>query len=172
MGMREFGQLVRERREALGLSAMDVAYSVGQAQSWLSKLENGGATHPPEPSIMLALADVLKLPESEMFRAMGYRFGVAEDRPAYDADVDTLAREIAALPAPPDAGAIRAAASQLATVADLLAVMQPPELRALLAELGTVVVSDAGVCVRYRPPFDALLAGGVVPVPRWGRGLR
>ena len=84
----------------------------------------------------------------------------------------TIERERATLPAPPDAGAIRAAASQLATVADLLAVMQPPELRALLAELGTVVVSDAGVCVRYRPPFDALLAGGVVPVPRWGRGFR
>ena len=83
--MREFGQLVRERREALGLSAMDVAYSVGRAPSWVFRMESGDATHPPEPSI---------------------------------------------------------------------------------------VVSDAGVCVRYRPPFDALLAGGVVPVPRWGRGFR
>ena len=72
MGMLEFGQLVRKRRDQLGLSSMEVAYSVGQAQSWLSKLENGGLTHPPAPSVLLALSDVLKLPEWDMLRAIGY----------------------------------------------------------------------------------------------------
>lgn len=83
-----------------------------------------------------------------------------------------IARERAALPQPPDAGAIARAAATLATVADLLAAMTGDELRALLADLGTLTVSDAGVCVRYHPPFDALLTSGVVAVPRWGRGLR
>lgn len=91
--MSEFGELIRNARERMNLRAFDVAFSLGQSPSWVSKLESGQLVHPPDPSVLLALSDILGVPEIDMFRAMGYRaFG--EDSPPYDADTDALIRSI------------------------------------------------------------------------------
>ena len=82
------------------------------------------------------------------------------------------AATIAALPTPPDAAAIEAAAASLDRVADLLPAATDADLRQLLSDLGRVIVVERGVSIRYHPEFAPLFGGEPVAVPRYGRGWR
>ena len=70
--MTEFAELVKQTRELRGLRAYDVAYALGMAPSWLSKLESGSMANPPTPVILAKLHEELGISERQMLRAIGY----------------------------------------------------------------------------------------------------
>lgn len=76
--MREFGEFIRSTRERKNIRAYDLAYALGQNPSWMSRLESGGMTHPPSPTVMDALSKSLEVPMPELFAAMGYPMDESE----------------------------------------------------------------------------------------------
>lgn len=92
MGMREFGELLRESRGHK--SAHAVALAVGVSYSMIADFERGAKTHPPSPELMAKLADELGLTERRMLRAIGY-LSTEEDALAESFDVlDPIERSI------------------------------------------------------------------------------
>ena len=51
--MQTVGQIIRKRREALGLSLAAVASAVGVAKSYLSMIENHRVDNPPSRGLLL-----------------------------------------------------------------------------------------------------------------------
>jgi transcriptional regulator with XRE-family HTH domain len=70
MGMREFGELIREARGHK--SAHAVALAVDVSYSMIADFERGAKTHPPAPELLAKLSTELGLTERRMLRAMGY----------------------------------------------------------------------------------------------------
>ena len=60
-----FNNKIRQRREELGLSQSKLARLVGVAESAMSDLELG--KRQPWPKVRSALAEVLEMPQSELF---------------------------------------------------------------------------------------------------------
>lgn len=70
-----------------------------------------------------------------------------------DAAVAHIDAEIARLPSSPDATVYQAASALLRDLAAGIATADTDQLRAILTELGTIVVSGAGVTIAYWPPY-------------------
>jgi len=67
--MDTLGSLLRQRREALGLTLAAVAQQVGLTRSYLSMIENGRVTNPPASRHLAALERALRITEGELQRA-------------------------------------------------------------------------------------------------------
>jgi transcriptional regulator with XRE-family HTH domain len=63
-------QLVRQARLARGLSMSELARRSGTAPSAISRTESG--TKVPNPETLAALAEVLRIPLSQLYAAAGY----------------------------------------------------------------------------------------------------
>ncbi len=63
------GQIVRERREALGLTLQTVADEVGVTKGYLSMIENHRVNNPPARQHLEAIEQVLAITNSELIRA-------------------------------------------------------------------------------------------------------
>lgn len=61
LAMRTVGQLIRDRRRALGLTLQDVADRVGCTRGYLSSIENDRREHPPSRSLLDRLEQALEL---------------------------------------------------------------------------------------------------------------
>lgn len=74
------GQFVRERRSARGITARDLAMTVGIEPSMLSRLETGTMKTFPEPWLIHAISRELQIAPDMMMEAAGY----LESSPAGD----------------------------------------------------------------------------------------
>lgn len=70
--MERFGALVRDRRMQLRMKAEDVASAIGRPMSFLSRIENGKNSNPPDPQVFHDLAKALNLHRADMLVALGY----------------------------------------------------------------------------------------------------
>lgn len=76
MGMKELGEVVRAARGAM--SNKELEQSTGIDASKLSRLQGGTLKETPPPQELQALEDVLKIPQHEMLRLLGYEVGPSE----------------------------------------------------------------------------------------------
>jgi transcriptional regulator with XRE-family HTH domain len=91
--MSEFGSLIRDARERLGLSPHRVAELIGRAPGTVRAWERG-RTVPTDPFVVTSLAAVLAVDEAALFRA-------AEMEPPIDQPHLTIEQELASIaPAP------------------------------------------------------------------------
>jgi hypothetical protein len=89
-----------------------------------------------------------------------------EEDARYAAEMAAISAELAVLPAPPDPAMYARAARQFDALAAALAAAPGEALRALLLDAGTVVLSPAGIVIRWRPVYrDFVPAPAVVPHP-------
>lgn len=70
--MANFGEHIKARREQLGLRQDEIAFRVGKAQSWYSRLEKGELVNLPEPETLRELGCVLELSMPELLEVAGY----------------------------------------------------------------------------------------------------
>ncbi len=77
--MTQFGETLRQLREAQGLGLRETAAIVGISPAYLNRIERG-KEHPPKPEIIKALAKVLAADPDVLFRLC----------PSTDPDVVTL----------------------------------------------------------------------------------
>lgn len=93
--------------------------------------------------------------------------GWQAEQAKYDAAIAEIDAEEAALPAAPDPERYRRAAEVFTSVADIITDDRTDDgLRPILEAVGTVIVGERGVSVRYEGP-----AAWLVPEPRvipWG----
>jgi hypothetical protein len=73
-----------------------------------------------------------------------------------------IERELADRPDAPNPAAYRAAAAEIAGLADLVAELDGGTMHQLVDTLGTVMVGPAGIVMRYRVPFSGLIPASVV----------
>ena len=66
--MNEFGNILREKRRAAGLSQRQLADKAGVDFSYISKLENGRLPAPAQDTIV-RLSELLSCPAEELFAA-------------------------------------------------------------------------------------------------------
>jgi len=67
--MRTVGQIVRDRREALGLTLASLAQEVGATKGYLSMIENHRVTNPPSAQLLSSLEQALHITDGELQRA-------------------------------------------------------------------------------------------------------
>jgi transcriptional regulator with XRE-family HTH domain len=72
------GDLVRERRVALGLTQADLALRAGLRQTYISQVENGEIAMPRGHNLD-ALGGALGIAREEFYRAAGYFDGLPDD---------------------------------------------------------------------------------------------
>lgn len=72
------GEIVRNRRLALGITQEELAYAVGREQSWVSHIERDKYKSLPEPELFAALARALRMSQADILRRMGYLSDEAE----------------------------------------------------------------------------------------------
>lgn len=90
-GMTDFGLLLKNRREALGLRQEDVASRIGRPNSFYARIEGGKNANPPSPDEFRELAGVLGLSQTEMVAAIGY---IDPDTTGDDPIPATILREL------------------------------------------------------------------------------
>ncbi len=78
--MKTVGQIVRERREALGLTLGALASEVGATKSYLSMIENHRVSNPPSATLVGALERALGITGGELTRAANWENTPAEVR--------------------------------------------------------------------------------------------
>lgn len=83
--------------------------------------------------------------------------------------VATIERELAELPALPDAQLIRQTAAQLAEMNDVMSYVSDAALRQGLMTLGRIIVSEPGVRIDYAAPFRDLIRTPHTINPKTGR---
>ena len=71
--MHTVGQIVRERREALGLTLAALAGRIGSTKSYLSMIENHRVANPPSDELLVALERELGLTGGELIRAAAWQ---------------------------------------------------------------------------------------------------
>ena len=67
-GSEEFGELLRQSRERLGMSRRDLVEATGLSYPYISQLETG--YRQPSPAAIQKLADALQLSLDDLFSAM------------------------------------------------------------------------------------------------------
>lgn len=67
--MRTVGQIIRDRREALGLTLGALAQEVGATKGYLSMIENHRVERPPSATLLAALEKALGITDGELSRA-------------------------------------------------------------------------------------------------------
>lgn len=78
--MDELGALIKQARDAHGLTGLQLARDIGKVPSFVSRLETGAMKDLPSPEDLHALSRVLGIPVSDMVRAAGYDIGDAGKR--------------------------------------------------------------------------------------------
>ncbi len=71
--MEPLGQVIRKRREALGMTQAAVSSAVGVAKSYLSMIENGKLDAPPSRGVLEGLERALGVTPGELTRAADWR---------------------------------------------------------------------------------------------------
>jgi repressor LexA len=79
------GQILRERREALGLTLAAVADQIGATKSYLSMIENHKVPNPPSRAVIQALEKALKITDGELSRAADWENTPAAIREQFEA---------------------------------------------------------------------------------------
>lgn len=113
MSSSRVGELIRARREALGLSQRELGDLAGIGQNYISRLERGEVGLPQRQTID-ALARALNLAPRAFYVASGALDGVPAEPPRQDAFDDLLA-------------AIRVAAPQTAAMLEQVRRRESPE---------------------------------------------
>lgn|GEM_PF-4470232 len=88
MGNKEYGTLLRGRREKLGLLQGQVASELGVSQPVYGDLELGKFKYTPAPVITSMLAEILGVSEGEQLQALGYQ--VEFDSPVASREINDL----------------------------------------------------------------------------------
>lgn len=102
--MSEFGGLIRDAREKLGLSPHRVAELIGRGSGIVKAWERGRAV-PTDPVVITSLAAVLALDESRLFRAAGIDPPHRQPHLTIEQELATIAPSRESRPmATPDAG--------------------------------------------------------------------
>lgn len=70
--MERLGRFIAEKRVAAGLRGDELAYRIGRAPSWVSRMETGGQRTLPDPDVMRALANELRVTMPDLLEAAGY----------------------------------------------------------------------------------------------------
>lgn len=81
IAVESFGDYLRWARERRGLSPKRLADAIGRSPSAISRLENDEVKTPPPPEQVALLAKVLRVPEIEFVRRIGY-LSTDADQPA------------------------------------------------------------------------------------------
>ncbi|MBI1335862.1 MAG: helix-turn-helix domain-containing protein [Phycisphaera sp.] len=76
--LKSIGQIVRERREALGLTLSALAEEVGSTKSYLSMIENHRVANPPSRPLVAALERALRIKDGELSRAADWHLTPAK----------------------------------------------------------------------------------------------
>lgn len=76
---KRLGKLLRERREALGLSALELGKRLDMSHTTILRIESGTFAE-PRPDKLARIASALKLPLADVYATAGY--GVPDDLPA------------------------------------------------------------------------------------------
>ncbi|MEX2216647.1 MAG: S24 family peptidase [Phycisphaeraceae bacterium] len=71
--MQTVGQIVRDRRERLGLTLAALAAQIGSTKSYLSMIENHRVANPPSDSLLVALERALGVTGGELIRAAAWQ---------------------------------------------------------------------------------------------------
>jgi SOS-response transcriptional repressor LexA len=71
--METVGQILRRRRQALGLSLSQLAQAVDTARSYLSMIENHRVTNPPSPALLTALERALGISDGALRTAANWQ---------------------------------------------------------------------------------------------------
>lgn len=87
--MRTIGQIVRERRESLGLTLLALATEVGATKSYLSMIENHRVTNPPSAQLLAALEQALHITDGELQRAADWENTPAQVKQQFEQYADT-----------------------------------------------------------------------------------
>ncbi|MDH3250592.1 MAG: helix-turn-helix domain-containing protein [Acidimicrobiia bacterium] len=108
--MAQFGSLIAEHRERLGLSSSRVAELVGRSPGAIRSWERG-RSHPDDPVVVSSLAAVLGIDETELFVAAGMEpprasapFSLEETLSAIAPAASQRATEQVEIPGTPDDG--------------------------------------------------------------------
>ena len=78
--MKTVGELIRERREAMGLTLAVLAERVEAAKSYLSMIENHRVANPPSRELLQRLEKALRLPPGELLRRAEWEMTPAKVR--------------------------------------------------------------------------------------------
>ena len=90
--MRSVGQIVRARREKLGLTLAALAQKAGLTKGYLSMIENHRVSNPPSREVLRHLEEALELSEGELRRAAGWQSAPPEVRRELERLVDDAQR--------------------------------------------------------------------------------
>ncbi len=71
--MHTVGQIIRERREQLGLTLASLAAEVGATKGYLSMIENHRVANPPSNALLEALERALQIGDGELVRAAAWQ---------------------------------------------------------------------------------------------------
>lgn len=71
--MMTIGQIVRQRREALGLTLAALAQAVGATKGYLSMIENHRVENPPSPQLLEALEQALAIDGGQLTKAAAWQ---------------------------------------------------------------------------------------------------
>ena len=82
--MERLGRFIQERRMARGLRGDELAFQIGRAPSWVSRIETGGQRTLPDPDVLSAIAKALGVTVAELLDAAGYK--VTDDPPVVRAN--------------------------------------------------------------------------------------
>ncbi len=91
------GQIVRQRREAMGLTLEALAREIGATKGYLSMIENHRVENPPSPQLLSGLEKALGISDGELCRAADWQSTPAPVRQQFQqvADEARQGRELA-----------------------------------------------------------------------------
>lgn len=84
--MTMFGKLIRRARVRSGLDQQKLGERLGRDSSFVSRIETGRSTNPPDPMIFSELSRILHLDKTVMLQAMGYLSPEETDPQEFSAD--------------------------------------------------------------------------------------
>ena len=158
MGDQTFARLIRQRRDALGLSQARLGELVGRSATTIRNWERAQAS-PSERSDVVALAAVLGLNEGEILEQAGFERPVVEDKPTMEQAYASLTSEtVRVMPAPlvEEAPADEApAASEAGIEVDPI---PPPDVRPAEVEAEPEVEEIAAPVFRMPPAFEEIVS--------------
>ncbi len=161
------GQIIRQRREALGLTLTALAQQVGGTKSYLSMIENHRVPNPPSLQVLRSLERALHISDGELQRAADWQNTPEPVRRELEAATRTaaegreIARRLKAL----------VQARRDGKGADLDAMLASGELRELVDDMDGDTADepaadtgersiDGGIPLRYRVPIINKVAAG------------
>ena len=90
--MQHVGQIIHQRREALGLTLAQLADAVGATKGYLSMIENARVANPPSQRLLDRLETALRISDGELCRAAHWQSTPPEVRARVEALEDAAQR--------------------------------------------------------------------------------